>query len=158
MGDVAPGAIVDAGKDKKTSLVNEAQFVEGNDGEVRFNVRRWAGKAVRKTCTSADGGVTWSKVEDVPDLVDPGCQASILRLNDGKLLYSGPQSTKRENGTFALSSDGGKTWPVKRVLRKEAFAYSCLVQLADGTLGCLYESDGSKTLVFQRFTLAWLTP
>jgi sialidase-1 len=43
------------------------------------------------------------------------------------------------------------------VIRKEAFAYSCLAGLPDGTLGCLYEFDSSKTIVFQRFALEWLT-
>lgn len=162
MGDAAPGALTDA-KGKPTSTVNEAQFVELKDGSVRFNVRRWAGKAVRKTCVSADGGKTWSKVEDAPDLADPGCMGSVLRYTDpadggkSRILYSGPQSTKRENGTVFVSYDEGKTWPVKRVLCKDAFAYSCLTALPDGTIGCLYEAEGTKKIVFARFTLDWLT-
>jgi sialidase-1 len=99
MGNVAPDGLLDNGKGKQTSLVNEAQFVELADGSVRFNVRRWAGKAVRKTCVSTDGGATWSKVEDTPDLADPGCMASVLRYTDpadggkSRIVYSGPQST-----------------------------------------------------------------
>lgn len=163
MGAVAPGGLVDAGKGKTVSVVNEAQLVELKDGGVRFNVRRWAGKAVRKTCVSSDGGATWSKVEDAPDLVDPGCMASVLRYTDpadggkSRILFSGPQSTKRENGTIALSYDEGRTWPVKRVLCKGAFAYSCLTALPDGTIGCLYEAGGTSKIVFARFTLGWLT-
>ncbi len=163
MGDAAPGGLIDAGGGKQTSLVNEAQFVELKDGSVRFNVRRWAGKAVRKTCVSADGGVTWSKVEDAPELLDPGCMGSVLRYTDpadggkSRLLYSGPQSTKRENGTVFVSYDEGRTWSTKRVLCKGAFAYSCLTALPDGTVGCLYEADGTRTIVFARFTLDWLT-
>ncbi|QEL17956.1 sialidase family protein [Limnoglobus roseus] len=161
MGEIAPGALIDAGKDKKTSLVNEAQFVELQDGSIRFNVRRWAGKAVRKTCVSADGGATWTKVEDVPDLADPGCMASIVRYTDpadgkSRLLYSGPQSTKRENGTVCLSDDEGKTWSVKRVLCPGPFAYSCLAVLPDGNIGCLYEAEGTSKVVFARFPLDWL--
>ncbi len=161
MGDVAPGGLIDAGKDKKTSTVNEAQFVELKDGSVRFNVCRWSGKAVRKTCVSEDGGVTWSKVADVPEQVDPGCMGSVLRYTDpadgakSRILFSGPQSTKRENGTVFVSYDEGKTWPTKRVLFKDSFAYSCLTALKDGTIGCLYET-GTK-IVFARFTLDWLT-
>jgi sialidase-1 len=158
MGEVAPGGLVDAGKDKKSSLVNEAQFVELGDGSIRFNVRRWAGKAVRKTCVSTDGGITWSKVEDVPELADPSCMASVVRVDGPKacLLFSGPQSTKRENGTIFMSLDDGKTWPVKRVLCKESFAYSCLTVLPDGTIGCLYEAGGTSSVVFARFGLDWL--
>lgn len=163
MGDPAPGGLVDAGKGQTTSLVNEAQFVELKDGSVRFNVRRWAGKPVRKTCVSENGGATWSKVEDAPDLADPGCMGSVLRYTDpadgakSRILFSGPQSTKRENGTVFLSYDEGKTWPVKRVLCKGAFAYSCLTALPDGTVGCLYEAEGTRTIVFARVTLDWLT-
>lgn len=160
-GDAAPGGLVDNGKDKKSSLVNEAQFVELADGSIRFNVRRWAGKAVRKTCVSKDGGATWSKIEDAPDLVDPGCMASVLRYTDpsdgarSRILFSGPQSSKRENGTIFVSYDEGATWPTKRVLCKGSFAYSCLTALKDGTIGCLYET-GTK-IVFARLTLEWLT-
>lgn len=162
MGAAAPGGLVDAGKGKKTSTVNEAQFVELQDGSIRFNVRRWAGKAVRKTCVSNDGGQTWSKVEDAPDLADPGCMGSVLRYTDpadggkSRILFSGPQSTKRENGTVFVSYDEGQTWPVKRVLCKDSFAYSCLTTLPDGVIGCLYEAEGTKKIVFARLTLHWL--
>jgi sialidase-1 len=163
MGEVAPGGLVDAPNGSKTSMVNEAQFVELQDGAIRFNVRRWAGKPVRKTCVSRDGGVTWSAVEDAPELRDPGCMASVVRytgLEDGKksrILFSGPQSTKRENGTVFLSYDEGATWPIHRVLYKDSFGYSCLTSLPDGTIGCLFEVDGTRRMVFARFTLDWLT-
>jgi sialidase-1 len=163
MGENAPGGLVDAPKGGKTSLVNEAQFVELKDGSIRFNVRRWAGKPVRKTCVSADGGTTGSEVTDATELRDPGCMGSILRFTDpadgkkSRLLYSGPQSTKRENGTVFLSHDEGATWPISKVLEPRAFAYSCLTTLPDGTIGCLYEADDTKRIVFARFSLEWLT-
>ena len=37
------------------------------------------------------------------------------------------------------------------------FAYSCLTVLPDGTIGCLYETDGYRRIRFARFTLEWLT-
>jgi len=163
MGEVAPGALVAAPAGGKTSLVNEAQFVELRDGSLRFNVRRWAGNPVRKTCVSTDGGRTWSKVEDAPDLADPGCMGSVLRYTDpadgtrSRILFSGPQSTRRENGTVFVSYDEGRTWPTKRVLCGGAFAYSCLAALPDGTIGCLYEAEGTTKVVFARFTLDWLS-
>ena len=112
---------------------------------------------------SNDGGVTWSKIEDAPELLDPSCMASILRFTypangeKSRILFSGPQSNKRENGVVFLSYDEGKTWPVSRVLCKGAFAYSCLTELPDGTIGCLYEANGATRIVFARFTLEWLT-
>lgn len=162
IGNVAPGGLIDIGQGKKSSLVNETQCVELMDGSVRMNARRWAGNANRKTCVSHDGGVSWSPVEDVPELVDPSCMASIFRFTDetagaSRILFSGPQSTKRENGTVFISYDEGQTWPGKRVLCQESFGYSCLTSLPDGTIGCLYETDGTSRIVFARFSLDWLT-
>lgn len=163
MGSIAPGGLVDAPKGGKTSTVNESQFVELKDGSIRFNVRRWAGKAVRKTCLSRDGGTTWSNVEDVPELIDPGCMGSVYRHTDpanaksSRLLYSGPQSHQRKNGTLFLSNDEGVSWPVHRVLCEGSFGYSCLTSLPDGSIGCLYEADGAKRIVFARVTHDWLT-
>jgi sialidase-1 len=162
-GDIAPGGMIDLPGGERGSLVNETQLVELKDGAVRLNSRRGGGTAFRKTAVSSDGGATWSKVEDVKELVDPTCMASIFRYTfpgDGqksRILFSGPQSTKRENGTLFLSNDEGASWPVKRVLWKDEFAYSVLTALDDGTIGCLFEADGTKRLVFARFTLDWLT-
>lgn len=162
MGDIAPGGLIKTAKDKTSSIVNESQLVELSDGSIRFNVRRWSGKALRKTAVSQDGGKTWSPIEDVPEQVDPGCMGSILRYSDAadgeknRILYSGPQSTKRENGTIFISNDDGKTWPVKRVLWKESFAYSCLTRLPDGMIGCLFEIDDTRRIVFARISMEWL--
>jgi sialidase-1 len=163
MGEDAPGNLIDDGKGGKISTVNEAQFVELGDGSIRFNVRRWGGKPLRKTCVSADGGATWSKIQDVPEQADPSCMGSIFQYTDpadgsrSRILYSGPQSTRRENGAVFLSYDAGKTWPVKRVLSSGGFAYSCLTALPDGVIGCLYEAQGTGKILFARFTLDWLT-
>lgn len=163
LGQPAPGCRVPDGRGGEISLVNEVQMVELDDGSVMLNSRRWGGAGTRKTAGSKDGGVTWSKIEEAPDLRDPGCMASIFRYsypgNGGKslILYSGPDSAKRENGTVRLSHDEGKTWPVKKVLFAGSFAYSVLTALPDGTIGCLFETDNANRIVFARFTLDWLT-
>ncbi len=161
-GENVPGALLPDAKQGMRSLVNEVQMVELSDGSVRLNSRQFAGAKVRKTAVSKDGGVTWSPVEDAPALRDPSCMAAIFRYSfgdgagKGRLLYSGPDSTKRENGTVRLSLDDGVTWPVARVLVPGGFAYSVLTRLADGTIGCLYEADNYGRIAFARFDLAWL--
>ena len=96
----------------------------------------------------------------MPELRDPSCMASILRYSfeaeghKSVILYSGPDSTKRDNGTVHVSYDEGKTWPVKRVLTPGSFAYSVLTRFDDGTIGCLYETGGK--IVFARFGLDWV--
>jgi len=42
------------------------------------------------------------------------------------------------------------------VLYPGSFAYSVLTRLPDGTIGCLFETDGTDRMVFARFSLAWL--
>ncbi len=161
-GENAPGAIIIDAKGRPRSQVNEVQMVELADGSVRLNSRQFAGARVRKTAVSHDGGVTWSPISDAPELRDPSCMAAILRLTfpgssvPSRILYSGPDSLKRTNGTLHLSYDEGQTWPVKKVLFPGSFAYSVLVALPDGTIGCLFETDETDRLVFANFSLAWL--
>ncbi len=161
-GENVPGAFVRDEKLGRRSQINEVQMVELSDGSVRLNSRQFAGANVRKTAVSNDGGMTWSRVEDVTELRDPSCNASILRHAFGKapdkgvILYSGPDSTQRDRGTVHVSLDDGATWPVKRVLWPGSFAYSVLTKLPDGTVGCLFEADDYGRIVFARFPLAWL--
>lgn len=161
-GQPAPRCNVPDGKGGEISLVNEVQMVELGDGSVKLNSRKWGGKPLRKVAVSQDGGMTWSTVEEDAALRDPGCMASILRCSflgknsESRILYSGPDSTKRDTGTIYLSRDEGKTWPVKKVLFPGSFSYSVLTALPDGTIGCLFETDSANRIVFARFTIDWL--
>ena len=116
----------------------------------------------RKVAISDDGGLTWSEPREDEALIEPVCQASILRyrwpagFNTGEILFSNPASTKRERMTVRLSADQGKTWPAARVLYPKTAAYSSLVALPGEQVGCLYERDGYKEIVFARFGLGWL--
>ena len=58
--------------------------------------------------------------------------------------------------TIRMSRDDGKTWPFARVIAPGSAAYSSLAVLADRSVGCLYEADGYKRIVFAQFTLPWL--
>ena len=161
-GGNVPGAFVPDARLGRRSQINEVQMVELSDGSVRLNSRQFAGAKVRKTAVSRDGGETWSPVEDVLALRDPSCNASILRYSFGDgadrgiILYSGPDSLKRDTGTVYLSTDDGATWPTRRVLWPGSFAYSVLTALSDGTVGCLFETDNYGRIVFARFPLTWV--
>jgi len=162
MGQRAPGAHIPNSKGGQISLVNEVQMVELSDGSVLLNSRRYGGKRLRKIAVSADGGQSWSSITEDEHLRDPGCMASVFRYSFDKniLLYSGPDSTERRNGTVRVSYDDGKTWPIKKVLEPGRFAYSCLTRLADGRVGCLYETgvkDAYEKIVLALFPLDWLT-
>jgi len=149
---------------------NECQVIERTDGSLLVNTRMQGEfQGLRGIATSTDGGTTWSAIEHERQLPCPKCQASLLRYDERRLLFSNPdpgppQEGKAKGGrvnlTVRLSTDDGKTWPVSRVLHSGPSAYSSLARLADGTILCLYEGgmkNPSETLKLARFNLAWLT-
>jgi sialidase-1 len=93
-------------------------------------------------------------------LLEPICQGSILRVKDDMVLFSNPASLKREKLTVRLSNDGGRTWPVAKLINPKPSAYSCLTVLPDGQIGILYENgerDSYERITFMRFGVEWLT-
>ncbi len=166
LGDVVPGARGVNAKGRATSVVNEVQMVELEDGSVRMNSRRADDKPYRKTAISHDGGQSWSKVEQVEELPDPACMGSILRYGfasggeKGRIIYSGPEGPGRMNGILRVSYDDGQTWPKSSLtFSASPFAYSCLARLHDRSIGILYETGKKRayeTISFSRFTLEWL--
>lgn len=145
---------------------NECQIVERSDDSLMLNMRSYHGKNRRAVAISKDGGLTWSEVTLDEGLMEPVCQASFIRFGARKageakdrLLFANPASTKREKMTVRLSPDGGATWPVGKVLHEGPAAYSALAELADGTIGCLYEcgeKSAYERITWARFPLAWL--
>ncbi len=141
---------------------NESQIVELADGSLMLNMRSYRGNNRRLVAVSKDGGETFSKPEEDRALIEPVCQASILRYTGtgGGLLFSNPAAMKRERMTVRLSTDEGKTWAHARVLHDGPAAYSCLAALPDGTIACLYERGDKgpyETITFARFSREWLT-
>jgi sialidase-1 len=141
---------------------NESQAAELRDGRLLLNIRSYRGNHRRLVAFSKDGGETFSDPVEDRELIEPVCQASLLRYpgEAGGLLFSNPASAKRERMTLRLSRDDGKTWPHARVLHDGPSAYSCLAVLPDGTVACLYERGDKnpyETLTLARFPLDWLT-
>lgn len=129
----------------------------------------------RGTAITKDSGKTWSPVKDEENLIDPTCMGSIIRIDNphGKqkscLLFSNPANDiiptgpgrkipKRVNGTVRVSYDDGKSWKYSKNIygdEKTHFAYSVLVHLKNGNIGCLFESEGK--IIFTSFSFSWLT-
>jgi len=150
--------------------VNECQVVELTDGTLLMNMRNYDRRATtRAVATSRDGGMTWSQVRHDPALVEPICQASLVRYDSSSaggqdwLLFSNPAHGRtgvRRDMTVRLSRDGGKTWPIERLLWPGPSAYSCLAVLPDGEIACLLEGGPDnpyERIVFAHFGLPWLT-
>jgi sialidase-1 len=158
---------------------DECQLVELADGTLLLNMRNYWGRDgghpelgnKRALANSADGGRTWSELRFDETLIEPICQASLLRYGPatatskdstpGRLLFSNPASKEsRHRMTVRLSYDEGHSWPVSKLLHEGPAAYSCLIVLPDRSIGCLYERGDEtayETITFARFTLDWLT-
>ncbi|MEE2908210.1 MAG: SUMF1/EgtB/PvdO family nonheme iron enzyme [Planctomycetota bacterium] len=145
--------------------VNECEVVEGNDGSLLLNMRNYdRSQRTRQVCKSTDGGQTWTNQRHDPTLIEPICQASIRRIREargktpGLVVFSNPASREgRVKMTLRGSTDDGATWPYARELYDGPSAYSCLVSLPDGDIGCLYEADGYGRIEFARCPTEWLT-
>ncbi len=167
----------------------EAAIAELSGGTLYYNSRRHKSTdglnpRRRYIAYSYDGGQTWEDLwidEDLPDgaqHTDYGLMAGLVRLpveGHDILLFSNIdvpadkkdedvpfelRTSRRFNGTVWASFDGGKTWPVKRVVDKGSFAYSSLTAgragtPSEGLIYLFYESDGGGKMA--RFNLAWLT-
>jgi sialidase-1 len=139
--------------------VNECQVAElfDNRGTLLMSLRSNAGHHVRARAISTDGGRTWTQPEDAPPLIEPVCQASLLRDDEASLLlFSNPAASTRVNLTIRASADDGDTWNEMLVLHPGPAAYSCLVALGPAEAGCLYECGDAKPyekISFARFAL-----
>ena len=71
---------------------NECQVAERADETIVLNMRSVGPGNRRLVSTSVDGGLTWSKPAADPVLVEPVCQASLIRHPAG-FLFSNPAST-----------------------------------------------------------------
>jgi sialidase-1 len=151
---------------KSVEGCNECQVVELADGRLMLNIRNTdKSEKHRQVSFSEDGGLTWSEPYRDRALIEPVCQASILRyrwpagFGSAEILFSNPASTRRERMTVRMSADEGKTWPFARVLWEGPSAYSCLGRLNDGTILCLHEA-GEKTpyqkILLSRFSAEWV--
>nr|WKN34514.1 sialidase family protein [Tunicatimonas sp. TK19036] len=143
--------------------VNECQMVELADGNgtLMMDMRSYFGRNRRAHAISYDGGQTWTDPADAEALVEPVCQASILRYQwpegdqKSKILFLNPASAdngKRHNLTLRMSYDEGKTWPGIRTIFPGPSAYSSLTRLTNGNIGLLYEAgeeSAYEKIIFQ---------
>lgn len=138
---------------------NECQVAELRDGTLLLNMRSYHGRNRRAVARSRDGGLTWSSIEFDEALIEPVCQASFIRYDRRRLLFSNPADTKRDRMTIRLSPDEGQTWPVAKLLYAGPSAYSSMAVLRDRAIGILYERGERgpyEQIVFARFRAAWL--
>ncbi|RTE55202.1 exo-alpha-sialidase [Arenibacter aquaticus] len=149
--------------DTPVSPADESKIVELANGDWMINAR--ANKTgMRYIHLSKDEGKTW-ETNAAPNLIDPGCNASIIRytsIEDGykknRLLFSNAKSEKgRVNMTVRISYDEGKTWSEGKTIYKGESAYSSMTIMENGDIGLFFEQDDYQKNPFVSFSLKWLT-
>ena len=160
----------------------EAAIVELSDGTLYYNSRRHfstdgLNPRMRHIATSKDGGHSWKNIyvsKDLPDgeqSRDYGLMAGLDRLpykDYDLLVFSNIEShSGRKNGTVWLSFDGGKSWPIKKLIESEGFKYSSMTvgrknTPSEGYIYLLYETGTKENIndygggIVARFNLSWL--
>ena len=127
--------------------VNECSVAEIGKGKLILNMRNYDRTQMnRKISISNDYGESWGDIYDDKALVEPICQASILRYSfkgygRNDLLFINPaDKNKRLNMTLRLSNDLGRTWKGEFILHEGPSAYSDITKLRNGNVGCLFEA------------------
>jgi len=117
------GGIVEPG-------TGEGALAERSDGSIYFNSRAYFGDGLRRGAISLDGGLTFEEQHAHRDLIEPCCNADLLRVDyNGKIcfLFSNPHSTtERTDMTLSLSEDEGKSWRFLLTLDHRKASYSSL--------------------------------
>lgn len=114
--------------------LHEPSFVRLPDGRLLMFIRprmRW--------CESTDGGVTWSKLELMPQSGDAPYP---LLTSKGILLLAFRHRPTRST-SLIFSRDLGKTWSDRIVLDRVLGAYPSLVELSDGRILVVYYTEGA---------------
>ena len=147
----------------------ESGLVELSDGTIYFNSRTHTRKGNRWITYSDDSGKTWRDCHEDDELFDGppdmyGCKGALLRLDHDDqdiLLFSAPdpklpEEQNRANLKVWVSFDGGKTWPVNRLVKEGPGNYSWMAQGRKETPSEGFIYLRSVTGWMARFNLAWL--
>jgi predicted neuraminidase len=107
---------------------------------------------------STDAGTTWAPGQDSP-FPNPNAAVDFLKLQSGRLLLVYNDCFHgRTPLTVALSSDGDRTYPVKRNLADGPgdFGYPLALQARDGTIHVVFTSEQRSVVNHVVFDEAWI--
>lgn len=116
---------------------------------------------------SADGGLSWSPIED-SQLLNPGSGSDAVTLKNGHWVIAYNDTEKgRHSLAVSLSMDEGKTWTYTRHLLKSEVAenpatgaYPAIIQDEEGIIHVTYSYEpaqsGEETIRYFSFDEAWI--
>jgi hypothetical protein len=146
---------------------SESTAVELVDGRILLNSRnRGPGIRHRANAYSSDSGVTFDRRNKAEDLLEPVCQASVIRFaavdagdERNHLLFANPASTQRLRYTVRSSFDESESWTPGKMIHRGPAAYGTLIKLDEHRAGVLYEHGWERRyerINFAVFSVAWL--
>lgn len=125
---------------------NETAIAGLPDGSVLVHSRATPHRLVGR---SLDGGTTLSSLNPDLALVDPSDNGSLAVLKSGEVICThNHDSDLRRNTVLKRSTDGGRTWSSAICIDADSSAYSTACELADGSIGVLYEKDAYQKIIF----------
>lgn len=159
--------------------MSETVAVELQDGSVYLNIRNESDKMRRCYVTSTDGSGPWTEPAYAEELIEPICNASLIRLSgeqpgeQSKILFCNPanpephpnknrRKRERKRLTVRMSCDEARTWPIARVLEEGDAEYSDMAVGKDGMIYCFYGRDfitgqnDCRFMTVAKFNEAWL--
>eukprot|EP00411_Alexandrium_monilatum_P059102 CAMPEP_0175520914 /NCGR_PEP_ID=MMETSP0096-20121207/16754_1 /TAXON_ID=311494 /ORGANISM="Alexandrium monilatum, Strain CCMP3105" /LENGTH=140 /DNA_ID=CAMNT_0016823345 /DNA_START=68 /DNA_END=487 /DNA_ORIENTATION=+ len=91
----------------------------------------FTGRCCRRVAVSRDGGASFDDLghqEALPEPLPAGCQASVLAVPGGPLLFSCPADPGGQRCDLQVrgSWDEGQSWPTAVRIHGSLAAYSCL--------------------------------
>ena len=125
----------------------EPSFVQLSTGRL-ISVMRNEGQGWLWVMVSDDNGKSWTEPKD-SGFLNPASATQIIRLANGHLvLIYNDSATQRRPLSIALSADGGRTWPYRKVLKEGAdtYSYPFAVQGSDGIIHILYSLNRDKIM------------
>ena len=123
--------------------VGECSVAEIGEGTLMLNMRADEG-FYRKSCTSMDGGLTWSSPQISIDQIDCKCQGSILSIGGAVFLSNAASATERINMTIKKSTDNGTNWKGQYTVYEGNSGYSDIVELSDSQIAIIYEGGEKR--------------
>jgi predicted neuraminidase len=107
---------------------------------------------------SLDGGKTWTEGKD-SEFPNPNAAVEALKLRSGKILLIYNDSFNRRTPlTVAVSTDNGKTFPVKKNIAegKNDYGYPVAFQARDGKIHVVFTSERRKVVNHAVFDEDWI--
>ncbi|WP_352432883.1 sialidase family protein [Mucilaginibacter sp. PAMB04168] len=158
------------------SGTSESTIIERPDGKLLRNDRKAPAPDItdlanryRQTSASTDLLNWTAPFQNNTKLMDPICQASILRYTDGSttnksrvMFMNSNHQTQRRHPAIRISYNEAIDWPIIRSIPNNGSGilggYTSLVKTADNMTGALieYNSTTSMNIQYHKISLGWI--